>query len=238
MADTLLAVESLDVYYGKTCALRDVSLNVAEGEVVAVLGPNGAGKTTLLRTISGLIRPTSGRIVWQGEDIAASPPDKVVGLGIIHVPQGRRVFPNMTVQENLEMGLFLRRFRERPEDSLARVYALFPVLKERRRQLAGTLSGGEQQMLAIGRGLMGSPRLLMLDEPSLGLAPIMVETLYAKIAEIASSGVTILLVEQNAVRALGVARRAYFLEAGRVTLSGDASGLREQDVVKAYLGTR
>jgi branched-chain amino acid transport system ATP-binding protein len=233
---TTLKVTDLNVYYGKSHALQGVSLEVKEGEVVALLGANGAGKTSTLRTISGLVKPTSGKIEFQGTDITGMAPDRIVAMGLIHVPQGRRVFPKMTVLENLEMGALLQRDRRVVEQELEMVYELFPILAERKNQLAGTLSGGEQQMLAVARGLMGKPRLLMMDEPSMGLAPVIVAELFDKIEEISKTGVTILLVEQNAVMALSVTNRAYFLETGRITLTGNAKELLDSDLVaKAYL---
>jgi branched-chain amino acid transport system ATP-binding protein len=233
---TTLKVTDLNVYYGKSHALQGVSLEVKEGEVVALLGANGAGKTSTLRTISGLVKPTSGKIEFQGTDITGMAPDRIVAMGLIHVPQGRRVFPKMTVLENLEMGALLQHDRKVVEQDLEVVYELFPILAERKKQLAGTLSGGEQQMLAVARGLMGKPRLLMMDEPSMGLAPVIVAELFDKIEEISKTGVTILLVEQNAVMALSVTNRAYFLETGRITLTGNAKELLDSDLVaKAYL---
>ncbi|MGI6574795.1 MAG: ABC transporter ATP-binding protein [bacterium] len=233
---TTLKVTDLNVYYGKSHALQGVSLEVKEGEVVALLGANGAGKTSTLRTISGLVKPTSGKIEFQGTDITGMAPDRIVAMGLVHVPQGRRVFPKMTVLENLEMGALLQHDRKVVEQDLEVVYELFPILAERKKQLAGTLSGGEQQMLAVARGLMGKPRLLMMDEPSMGLAPVIVAELFDKIEEISKTGVTILLVEQNAVMALSVTNRAYFLETGRITLTGNAKELLDSDLVaKAYL---
>lgn len=233
---TTLKVTDLNVYYGKSHALQGVSLEVKEGEVVALLGANGAGKTSTLRTISGLVKPTSGKIEFQGTDITGMAPDRIVAMGLVHIPQGRRVFPKMTVLENLEMGALLQHDRKVVEQDLEVVYELFPILAERKKQLAGTLSGGEQQMLAVARGLMGKPRLLMMDEPSMGLAPVIVAELFDKIEEISKTGVTILLVEQNAVMALSVTNRAYFLETGRITLTGNAKELLDSDLVaKAYL---
>lgn len=231
----MLKITELHVHYGKSHALQSISFEVAEGEVVALLGANGAGKTTTLRTISGLVKPTGGKIEFMSQDITNLAPHEIVNKGLIHVPQGRRVFPSMTVSENLEMGAFLRSDIETVKSDLDRVYGLFPVLKERRKQFAGTLSGGEQQMLAVGRGLMANPKLLMLDEPSMGLAPVIIEEMYERIQEIATIGVTILLVEQNATIALEVANRAYFLETGKITLSGKANELVGSDIVKAYL---
>lgn len=231
----MLRITDLHVHYGKSHALQGISLEIGEGEVVAILGANGAGKTTTLRTISGLVKPSNGKIEFMGRDITALSPDQIVKRGLIHVPQGRHVFPNMTVLENLEMGAFLRTDVEVAKSDLDMVYQLFPVLEERRKQLAGTLSGGEQQMLAVGRGIMANPKLLMLDEPSMGLAPVIVGEMYDRIQEITTTGVTILLVEQNATIALEVANRAYFLETGKITLSGKANELAGSDIVKAYL---
>jgi branched-chain amino acid transport system ATP-binding protein len=233
----VLEVRDLDVAHGEVMALRRVVLAVAEGESVAVIGANGAGKSTLLRTISGLLRPRGGAIAFDGVRVDHLPPYDVAALGIAHVPEGRRVLPEMTVEENLELGAFLPRPKARRKETLAWVYEVFPRLAERRRQQAGTLSGGEQQMLAIGRGLMLRPRLLMLDEPSLGLAPLIVEATFEKIAEIRKEGIGILLVEQNVQRALGLADRGYVLEGGQVVLQGSSQALLENPHVKvAYLG--
>ncbi|MFO7273920.1 MAG: ABC transporter ATP-binding protein [Bacillota bacterium] len=235
----LLAVERLNVAYGAIQAVHDLSLEVREGEIVALLGANGAGKTTTLRTISGLIRPRAGRIVYAGQDITHWPSHRIVAAGLVHVPEGRRVFAPMTVLENLEMGAYGQRDPARIRERMERVFAKFPRLEERKHQLAGTLSGGEQQMLAIGRALMAEPRLLLLDEPSLGLAPMLVREIFATIKEINErDGVTILLVEQNAHQALQIADRAYVLETGRVVLSGPARELGDNPKVReAYLGT-
>ncbi len=233
----LLEVDSIHTYYGSIEALRGVSLEVGAGEVVTMIGSNGAGKSTTLRSISGLSPPRKGSIRFDGRDITTMPPSRIVGLGISQVPEGRRCFPRMSVHENLELGAYLRAGTDLSED-LERVYELFPVLAERREQKAGTMSGGEQQMLAIGRAMMARPRLLLLDEPSMGIAPILVERIYRTIAEISASGTTILLVEQNANYALGVSQRGYVLETGAVALSGESASLRENpDVRKAYLGT-
>ncbi len=233
----MLEVRDLDVAHGEVMALRRVVLAVAEGDSVAVIGANGAGKSTLLRTISGLLRPRGGAITFDGVRVDHLPPYDVAALGIAHVPEGRRVLPEMTVEENLELGAFLPRPKARRKETLAWVYEVFPRLAERRRQQAGTLSGGEQQMLAIGRGLMLRPRLLMLDEPSLGLAPLIVEATFEKIAEIRKEGIGILLVEQNVQRALGLADRGYVLEGGQVVLQGPSQALLENPHVKvAYLG--
>lgn len=233
----MLEVRDLDVAYGEVPALSGVSLSVKEGESVAVIGANGAGKSTLLRTISGLLRPRQGSIAFDGIRVDHLQPYEVAALGVAHVPEGRRVLPEMTVEENLELGAYLPRPKTRRRETLAWVYTIFPRLAERRRQMAGTLSGGEQQMLAVGRGLMLRPRLLMLDEPSLGLAPILVEVTFEKIAEIRMQGIGILLVEQNVQRALGLADRGYVLEGGRVVLQGPSQALLEDPHVKvAYLG--
>ena len=233
----LLEVDSIHTYYGSIEALRGVSLEVGAGEVVTMIGSNGAGKSTTLRSISGLSPPRKGSIRFDGRDITTMPPSRIVGLGISQVPEGRRCFPRMSVRDNLELGAYLRAGADLTED-LERVYELFPVLAERREQKAGTMSGGEQQMLAIGRALMARPRLLLLDEPSMGVAPILVERIYRTIAEISATGTTILLVEQNANYALGMSQRGYVLETGTVALSGESASLRENpDVRKAYLGT-
>ena len=233
----LLEVDSIHTYYGSIEALRGVSLEVGAGEVVTMIGSNGAGKSTTLRSISGLNPPRKGSIRFDGRDITTMSPNRIVGLGISQVPEGRRCFPRMTVRENLELGAYLRPGADLDEDR-GRVYELFPVLAERREQTAGTMSGGEQQMLAIGRALMAGPRLLLLDEPSMGIAPILVERIYQTIGEISATGTTILLVEQNANYALGVSQRGYVLETGVVALSGESASLRENpDVRKAYLGT-
>jgi branched-chain amino acid transport system ATP-binding protein len=231
----LLELNAVEVRYGPIRALREASLAVDQGEIVALLGANGAGKSTTLRTISGLIRPSSGTIVFDGHPIQHMLSHNIVGLGIGHVPEGRRIFPQMTVLENLEMGAYLH--RGGTTENLARVFALFPVLAERRRQDGGTLSGGEQQMLAIARSLMSSPRLLLFDEPSMGLAPMFVQTIFQIIREIREAGTTILLVEQNAAQALHLADRAYVLENGSIVMSDRADVLlRDPRVRAAYLG--
>ena len=232
----MLEVEDLHVFYGEIHALKGAALTVRRGEIVAVLGSNGAGKTTTLKSISGLLAPRRGRIMLEGRQISGVPPHEVVLRGIAHVPEGRRIFNRLSVRENLAMGAYLRRDEGVPAD-LDRVFALFPVLQERLAQVAGTLSGGEQQMLAIGRALMASPRLLLLDEPSMGLAPVLVERIFETIADINRQGTTILLVEQNAAMALAIAHRGYVLEAGTIALSGTAAELAENpDVRRAYLG--
>ncbi|GCD81319.1 ABC transporter ATP-binding protein [Parageobacillus thermoglucosidasius] len=233
----MLKVENINVFYGNIQALKGVSLEVKEGEIVTLIGANGAGKSTLLKTISGLIKPKQGDILYEGQSIAGKAAQTIVKRGISHVPEGRRVFANMTVEENLELGAFLRKNKQEIQQDFEKVYHLFPRLYERRKQLAGTLSGGEQQMLAIGRALMARPRLLLLDEPSMGLAPLLVKTIFRIIEEINSFGTTILLVEQNANMALSVADRAYVIESGRVVLSGLAEELNDSEQVKkAYLG--
>jgi branched-chain amino acid transport system ATP-binding protein len=233
----VLEVRDLDVYYGAVHALKQVSLHAEAGEIVTLIGANGAGKTTLLRTISGVVPARGGRIVFEGRDITRVPAHDIVGLGISQAPEGRLVFANLTVEDNLELGAYRRKDRATVRRDRDEVYRLFPRLLERRRQSAGTLSGGEQQMLAIGRALMSRPRLLLLDEPSLGLAPLLVREIFRTIREINGNGVTVLLVEQNAHMALSVARRGYVLETGRVRLEDEAAKLLVNDEVKqAYLG--
>ncbi|MGH2994393.1 MAG: ABC transporter ATP-binding protein [Gaiellaceae bacterium] len=233
----LLEVEDIHTFYGGIEALRGVSLEVEAGEVVTMIGSNGAGKSTTLRSISGLTPPRSGAIRLDGVEIGATSPSRIVALGISHAPEGRRCFPRMTARENLELGAYRRRDTDVPRD-IERAFGLFPRLREREGQKAGTMSGGEQQMLAIGRALMARPRLLLLDEPSMGIAPNLVERIYETIAEISRSGTTILLVEQNANYALEVSQRGYVLESGRVVLAGESSALRRNpDVQDAYLGT-
>jgi len=235
--ETLLKVSTIDVFHGTFQALWDVSLAVKPGEIVALIGANGSGKSTLLDTISGLMHPAKGNIEFEGEDISAVEPFQVVELGITQVPEGRRVFPEMSVLDNLIIGSYNHRARSKKEQNFEVVYELFPILKERKNQLAKTLSGGEQQMLVIGRGLMSDPKLMLLDEMSLGLAPIVLNDLYKALREIRARGITILLVEQNVRRSLEEADRAYIMEAGRVVLSGDVADLREEEEVKkAYFG--
>ncbi|MDX6690192.1 MAG: branched-chain amino acid transport system ATP-binding protein [Solirubrobacteraceae bacterium] len=234
----LLEVDDIHTFYGNIEALKGVSLNVEEGEIVTLIGSNGAGKSTTLRSISGLSPAASGSIQFAGTDITHTPPQDIVALGISQSPEGRRCFSRMTVRENLEMGAFLRRDAAGTAESLERVFELFPRLQEREKQKAGTMSGGEQQMLAIGRALMAQPKLMLLDEPSMGIAPILVERIYETVVEINRQGTTILLVEQNANYALGVSKRGYVLETGNVALSDTAGALRANpDVQKAYLGT-
>lgn len=233
----MLALKDIEVRYGPIVALRGVSLTVSEGEIVAVLGANGAGKTTLLRTISGLLRPSQGRLEFLGHDLRRFSPERIVRLGIVHVPEGRQLFPDLTVKENLWMGSYTRRDGFIKED-WERVLSYFPVLRERLSQPAGTLSGGEQQMLAIGRALMARPKVLLLDEPSLGLAPMTVQALFRFLKELNSrDGMTMLLAEQNAHLSLSIAHRAYVLETGRVALEGDAAELRrDPKIQRLYLG--
>ena len=234
---SLLSVDAVDAYYGDLQALRSVSLAVERGQVVAALGPNGAGKSTLLRTISGIVRYRSGHITLEGRPLDGIPPYKVADIGVAHVPEGRRIFADLTVLENLLVGSYRSGARNARQESMATVFALFPQLKERRNQLGGTLSGGEQQMLAIGRALMQKPVLLMLDEPSLGLAPAIITELYGKLAEIKAMGVSVLLVEQQAAQALRLADWCYVLSTGNVVASGPPSEVADEDAVReAYLG--
>ena len=232
----MLNIQGINVYYGNIHAIKDVSFHVHPGEIVTLIGANGAGKSTVLKTISGLLRTKTGEITFDGQDIRTTAPHKIVGMGLAHVPEGRRVFLSMTVEENLEMGAFTQPISG-VSASLADVYERFPRLKERRRQVAGTLSGGEQQMLAMGRALMSRPRLLMLDEPSMGLAPILVQQIFDIIRELHAAGTTILLVEQNARMALSIADRGYVLETGSIVLEGTGQELMQSDAFKkAYLG--
>jgi branched-chain amino acid transport system ATP-binding protein len=233
----LLEVDSVNAFYGRIQALRGMSIQVDKGEVVALIGSNGAGKTTTLRTISGLMHPQAGTIRFDGRDITRTGPSKIVEMGICQSPEGRRLFPRMTVIDNLFMGAYTRNDKPGIATDMDRVFTLFPRLKERRTQIAGTLSGGEQQMLAMGRSLMASPKLLMLDEPSLGLAPILIETIFSIVREINAQGVPVLLVEQNASKALEVAHRAYVLETGSIVMTGTGKEVAaSEDVQKAYLG--
>jgi len=233
----MLEVIDLHVHYGRIPALTGVSLAVQAGENVALLGANGAGKSTLVNTISGLIAPTSGRILFKGADIGGRPADVIAGLGLIQVPEGRQLFPALSIEENLRMGAYLIREERRIAQSLEEVYGLFPVLKERRRLAAQTLSGGQQQMLAIGRALMSQPQMLMLDEPSLGLAPLLVEQIFSVIDTLHRGGLPMLLIEQNAALSLTASHRAYVMERGRITLTGPSAELRRNpQVEKAYLG--
>lgn len=233
----LLEVNNLNVYYGAIHALQGISFNVEEGEIVTLIGANGAGKSTTLRTISGLLHPRNGNVRFKGEDITMKPAEQIVRLGISQVPEGRKIFAPLTVKENLEMGAYTRTDPAEIKQSMERVFASFPRLKERINQLGGTMSGGEQQMLATGRGLMSRPSLLLLDEPSMGLSPILVEEIFNIIKKINAEGTSILLVEQNALMALSIANRAYVLETGRIVLTGDAKEVAENPQVKAaYLG--
>ena len=233
----MLKIDNINVYYGAIHALKGISVDVKEGEIVTLIGANGAGKSTILRTISGLLKPKTGQIEFEGKSIAGMPAQDIVKLSISQVPEGRRVFSNMTVLENLELGAYIRNDSKGIKEDMDKVFDRFPKLKERRTQLAGTMSGGEQQMLAMGRALMSRPRLLLLDEPSMGLAPLLVREIFSIIKEINASGTTVLLVEQNAHMALSIAHRAYVLETGRITLAGDAKELAaSEEVRKAYLG--
>jgi len=233
----LLEVEGLNVYYGAIHALHDLSFTVGEGEIVTLIGANGAGKSTSLRTVSGLLRPRTGKVTFQGVDITNTAAEKIVAMGISHVPEGRKIFAPLTVRENLEMGAYTRKDKVEIQDSMEAVFQHFPRLRERISQLGGTLSGGEQQMLATGRGMMSRPTLMLMDEPSMGLSPILVEEIFKIIKEINESGTSSLLVEQNALMALSIANRAYVLETGRIVLSGDAQEVAENPQVKAaYLG--
>lgn len=234
---SFLSVEKIEVRYGNALALSDVSLEVQPGEIVSIVGANGAGKSTTLHTISGLLKPRSGKVLFAGNRLNDLPAYSIVDLGLIQIPEGRQLFPYMTTRENLELGSYTPEARKRVNDSLRNVFALFPVLQERETQLAGTLSGGEQQMLAVGRGLMAIPKLLMLDEPSLGLAPLMVKTIFEAIEKINRTGTPILLVEQDVKRSLSLARRGYVMENGRITLQGKAQELLlNEHLKKAYLG--
>ncbi len=233
----MLEVQNVHAYYGKIHALKDVSLNIDKGEIVTLIGANGAGKSTTLRTISGLLKPREGAIQLNGEDLTRFEPHKIVTKGVIQVPEGRRIFGQLTVTENLDMGAFTCRDSKLNEENLDRVFTLFPRLKERRRQVAGTLSGGEQQMLAMGRALMANPEILLLDEPSMGLAPVLVDSVFETIQKLHASGTTILLVEQNARMALQVASRGYVIQTGEVVLDDSADSLNENEMVrKVYMG--
>jgi len=233
----LLTIENIDVYYDNIRALHGVSLTVGQGEIVSLIGANGAGKSTILKAVSGILTPRSGRILLAGKDLVGVSPHRIVRMGVSLVPEGRGIFANMTVRDNLEMGAFTRDSREEIEKSVAKVFSLFPQLKERASQSAGTLSGGEQQMLAIGRAMVAKPAVVLLDEPSMGLSPLLVRDIFLLIREINRAGTTILLVEQNAFMALAVAHRAYVLETGAITLTGTASELRQNAKVRAaYLG--
>ena len=234
---TMLKIDDINVYYGAIHAITGISLEVNEGEIVTLIGANGAGKSTTLRTISGLLKPKTGTMTFEGKNIAGVPAHNIVKAGISQVPEGRRIFAEMSVMENLDLGAFIRKDKDGIQKDLKMVFERFPRLEERKNQEAGTLSGGEQQMLAMGRALMSRPRLLLLDEPSMGLAPLLIREIFSIIQDINKTGTTILLVEQNANMALSIANRAYVLETGRITLSGDAKELAaSEDVRKAYLG--
>ena len=233
----MLEVKDLEVYYGMIQAIKGISFEVNEGEVIALIGANGAGKTTTLHTITGLLSPKKGSIMFEGKDITKVPAHKIVSMGMAHVPEGRRVFAELSVYENLRMGAYTRKDKNEIEESLKNVYKRFPRLEERKNQMAGTLSGGEQQMLAMGRALMSKPRIILMDEPSMGLSPILVNEIFDIIRAVSESGTTVLLVEQNAKKALSIADRAYVLETGKIVLEGNAKDLLEDDSIKkAYLG--
>ena len=232
----MLEVKNLKVHYGVIQAIKGISFEVNEGEVIALIGANGAGKTTTLQTITGMLKPSEGEILFEGQDIVKVPGHKIVSMGMAHVPEGRRVFAELSVYENLKLGAYTRKDKNEIAESLAKVYKSFPRLEERKNQLAGTLSGGEQQMLAMGRALMSKPKIILMDEPSMGLSPIFVEEIFHIIREISASGTTVLLVEQNAKKALSIANKAYVLETGKIVLSGDAKDMMNNDQVKkAYL---
>ena len=234
---SMLEVNDLQVYYGMIHAIKGVSFHVNEGEIIALIGANGAGKTTILHTITGLIAPKGGQVVFEGKDITKTPAHKIVELGMAHVPEGRRVFAQLSVYQNLKMGAYTRSDKNEIEESLEIVYKRFPRLEERKNQMAGTLSGGEQQMLAMGRALMSKPRIILMDEPSMGLSPILVNEIFDIIQSVSASGTTVLLVEQNAKKALAIADRAYVLETGKISLDGNAKDLLNDDSIKkAYLG--
>lgn len=233
----MLEIKDLEVYYGVIQAIKGISFEVNQGEVIALIGANGAGKTTTLQTITGMLSPKAGKIIFEGQDITKVPGHKIVSMGMAHVPEGRRVFAELSVLENLKLGAYTRKDKAEVAETLKRVYQSFPRLEERKNQSAGTLSGGEQQMLAMGRALMSKPRIILMDEPSMGLSPIFVEEIFHIIKEISASGTTVLLVEQNAKKALSIANRAYVLETGNIVLSGDAKMLmNDESIKKAYLG--
>ena len=233
----MLEVKNLEVYYGVIQAIKGISFEVNEGEVIALIGANGAGKTTTLQTITGMLKPEKGEVIFNGVDISKIPGHKIVPMGMAHVPEGRRVFAQLSVYENLKMGAYTRKDKNEIEESLKMVYKRFPRLEERKNQLAGTLSGGEQQMLAMGRALMSKPKIILMDEPAMGLSPIFVEEIFNIIKEISAGGTTVLLVEQNAKKALSIANRAYVLETGNIVLSGDAHEMmNNEQIKKAYLG--
>ena len=237
MADIMLKVDNINVYYGSIHAIKDISFEVCRGQIVTLIGANGAGKSTTLQTVSGLLHSKTGSIEFLGKSLAGVAPHRIVEHGLAHVPEGRRVFPNLTVSENLKIGAYLRRDKQAVQKDAEHVYELFPRLKERSWQLAGTLSGGEQQMLAVGRALMSSPKLIMMDEPSLGLAPLVVQDIFSIIRQINSEGITVLLIEQNANMALKIADKAYVMETGRITMEGTGAELLADETIKeAYLG--
>lgn len=231
----MLEVKNLEVYYGVIQAIKGISFEVNEGEVIALIGANGAGKTTTLQTITGMLQPKAGEIIFEGKDISKIPGHKIVSMGMAHVPEGRRVFAELSVYENLKLGAYTRKDKKEIEETLARVYKSFPRLEERKNQLAGTLSGGEQQMLAMGRALMSKPKIILMDEPSMGLSPILVEEIFHIIREISAGGTTVLLVEQNAKKALAIADRAYVLETGNIVLSGDAKEMMNNEDRKSVV---
>lgn len=234
---SMLEIKDLEVYYGMIQAIKGVSFDVNEGEVIALIGANGAGKTTILHTITGLLNAKKGSVWFEGKDITRIPAHKIVSMGMAHVPEGRRVFANLTVLQNLKMGAYTRKDKNEIDQTLENIYKRFPRLKERQNQLAGTLSGGEQQMLAMGRALMSHPKIILMDEPSMGLSPIFVNEIFDIIKSVSASGTTVLLVEQNAKKALSIADRSYVLETGKIVLSGKASDLLNNDSIKkAYLG--
>ena len=233
----LLEIKDLEVYYGMIQAIKGVSFQVQEGEVIALIGANGAGKTTILHTITGLLEAKKGSVIFDGKDITKTPAHKIVSMGMAHVPEGRRVFANLSVYQNLKMGAYTRKDKQEIEETLKTVYKRFPRLEERKNQLAGTLSGGEQQMLAMGRALMSHPRIILMDEPSMGLSPIFVNEIFDIIKEVSASGTTVLLVEQNAKKALSISDRGYVLETGKTVLEGNSEDLLNNDSIKkAYLG--
>lgn len=233
----MLEIKDLEVYYGVIQAIKGISFEVNKGEVIALIGANGAGKTTILHTITGLLSPKKGSVIYEGTDITKIPAHKIVSLGMAHVPEGRRVFADLSVYENLKMGAYTRKDKNEVEETLEKVYERFPRLKERKNQMAGTLSGGEQQMLAMGRALMSKPKIILMDEQSMGLSPILVNEIFDIIQEVSKSGTTVLLVEQNAKKALSIADRAYVLETGKIVLDGKAEDLLNDDSIKkAYLG--
>lgn len=233
----MLKVENIEVYYGVINAIKKVSFEVNQGEIIALIGANGAGKTTILHTITGLVSPKSGSIMFEGKDLTKVPPHKIVSMGMAHVPEGRRIFQQLTVYENLKLGAYILKDKNRIRENIEYVYEHFPRLEERKNQIAGTLSGGEQQMLAMGRALMSNPKIVLMDEPSMGLSPLLVKEIFSIIEGLHKAGITVLLVEQNAKKALSIADRAYVLETGNITMSGKASDmLNDERVKKAYLG--